>query len=402
MASFSKEDINKVKNNTDIVKLVANYTNLKRIGNNIWRGRCPFPERHADGDSDPSFTVHELEGSFYCYGCHAGEKEGDSLGSDVISFIRMKEGLSFTEAISFLANEAEVELSCMPDIEGKRKLLNNILENNRLFYLELHRNEDALDYLINRGITKDDILKWRIGLVPDNYSFKSIRGRIVFPILNRVGEVVAFGYRSINGEKPKYRNSSESSVFKKGEILYGLNYAISDVIKSRKVYITEGYTDVISAHKYGVCNTVGLMGIGLTDEHINLISKYADIVVLALDGDSAGYDNTCKYIDKIRNSGLIPKVIPMDTDMDIDKCAQIHKQDFNKWLDKNERSPDQWRIDRVISKYNSNVITLRHQVINECIEILEHISDPIEKASYIHSIADSIGIPAMRLISKEN
>ncbi len=344
---FSKEIIQEIKKKVDIVSVIGNYVrNFKRSGKN-WVGLCPF-----HNDKHPSFFVSEEYGIYNCFAC--GEK------GDVIEFLRKIEGISFNEAIENLAKRCGIKLT-FKDFGGssyqenyKRKdeivhFNSRLIKLFNFFLLHKKEGEIALKYLKERKINEEIINTFKIGYAPKGYkrleSFFKKKGfkedflietglfskgekglkclffdRIMFPIINYKGECAGFGGRVINPEiKPKYINSPETISYKKSLNLYGINLAKDYIQKERVVYIVEGYIDVISCYKNGLKNIVAPCGTAVTKDQIKILSRYADEIILLLDGDEAGLKGAVKALFEmadIESIKAMALVLPSGLDPD--------------------------------------------------------------------------------------
>ena len=400
MITFSESLIKKIKAAVSIVDVVSEYTELSRMSSGVWHGKCPFTARHSDRDRNPSFTVYEDTNTFYCFGCKAGDRSF-SPGSDAIAFICMIKNVGFYEAVQYLANRAGIEIGTQAD-SYEYKLIETAELYKDQWHQNLLSNKRALSYLYNRGVTDKDIDTWKLGLVPASWKSATVAGRIALPIMNVNGHTVGFGYRTIFDEKPKYINSKESPIFKKSELLYGLHIAKEHIAQAGKVYITEGYMDVISAHRANVKNTVGLMGLTLTDKHIEILSKYTSDFVLAFDRDTAGNMSTLKSIPKARECGRFISVVKMEQSLDLDDYARIKGDSFKQWIESNEVTPEQWAIDDIVSTFHSKLLRLRSECIASCMRIIEQVDNNILKVEYIQRISKELDVPALELIMKYN
>jgi DNA primase len=378
----TRDTVEKIKSSIDIVEYIGRYVELKKAGDNIYSGQCPFGNHN---DSEPSFFVYEKDQTFYCFGCGAGKKEGNSLGSDIIAFVRMISNVSFKEALDILAKEVGIEIE--KGQESKELLL------SRKYYKALWNSKKAMEYLLSREITESDIKTWRLG-------YCDSRNRLVIPILNEIGQTVGFSYRSIDDEKPKYINSHASKIFKKGSILYGMNIAKSNIKKTNQVIVTEGFFDVISAHRYGLNNVVGIMGSVLTNQQIEIIKKYASNVILALDKDATGNSKTHLYIESLSKAGLNVLVLNLSNVKDLDEYCLVHKYNVINEVQSNIKYPHQWIIEDLLSMYIKDLISLRKDYMNRITPVLSLITDKVELATYIERINLELGIPSLDLINK--
>ncbi|MBO5137293.1 MAG: DNA primase [Spirochaetaceae bacterium] len=334
---FSPETIRMVVERTDIVSLIEGYTRLERKGDSWW-GCCPF---HSE--KTPSFCVTPERHMYYCFGCNEG--------GDVIQFLRSVEKLDFSTAVTTLAKKAGVELeysegySKGEDSESSLKdqyidLYTRVAGSFHYCLLSTNSGSDALNYILERGISIETIKKFQLGYSPKdkrwlkqflrkkNYSedFLATSGlfskkfsdisffsdRLMFPIFNRNGNVVAFGGRLLNGEGPKYINSGELIQYHKGETLYAFNFARQKIRETRSVIFCEGYMDVIAYHQCGITNAVAPLGTALTEEQVKLVQPFVDTVYLSFDTDKAGRAATWKAILMCRRLDITVKVIQLN------------------------------------------------------------------------------------------
>ncbi len=298
-----------LKGRLDIVDVISDYVQLKKAGVN-YKGLCPF---HTE--KTPSFTVNPDKEMFYCFGCGAG--------GDMVSFVMKQESMSFPEALHFLARKAglrpeDYETGDYRKHSDEKSSVRAVLKAAGEFYKsQLEANPRAGEYLAKRGLDAQTVTKFALGYAPDDWGalcnylktknfsgqamisagvaqsgkkgpYDFLRGRVVFPIFDAQGEPIAFGGRVMDNSLPKYLNSPDTMLFKKGETLYGLNLA-KDAIK-RKGYavFTEGYLDVIMCHKEGFSHAVAPLGTALTPGHLKKIGRLTNKTVLLFDGDQAG------------------------------------------------------------------------------------------------------------------
>ncbi len=305
------EDIERIRSTVSIVDVLQTYVALRKVGSN-WTGLCPF---HAEKSA--SFTVREEMGRYHCFGC--------SASGDIFKFIQEIEHTDFVGSVEHLASKAGIQLRYTSGGENKervrRKQLIEAMEKAVDWYHErLLTSPDAREareYLRRRGLAGDIARSFRLGWAPDDWdvmsravgvapdllsdtglAFKnkagrmqdSFRGRVLFPIFSDAGEPVAFGGRILPGssDPAKYKNSSETVVYSKSRTLYGLNWAKADIVAHDQVIVCEGYTDVIGFHRAGVKRAVATCGTALTEQHVQILKRFASKVVLAFDADNAG------------------------------------------------------------------------------------------------------------------
>jgi len=317
MSRFTAESIERVKDAADIVEVVGAYTDLRRSGER-YMGLCPFHEERT-----PSFSVSPSRGFYHCFGCEAG--------GDVISFVQEKEGLAFAEAVERLADRFGVELEREredPRAEEQRRRrarLRDLLERTAEFYAsylwDSREAAKAREYLASRSLGEEVLREFGVGYAPSAWDrvlvggqragfsvaelaaaglvqrgrsgghYDRFRARIVFPVRDERGRVQGFGARALReGQQPKYLNSPESELYRKGRTLYGIQLARAAIAKARRAVVVEGYTDVLAAHQAGIREAVAVMGTAITPDQLGLLAKHTDEIVLALDADRAGRD----------------------------------------------------------------------------------------------------------------
>ena len=309
---LSESFISELKARNDIEEVISSYVNVKRRGRNLV-GLCPF---HSE--KTPSFTVYPDSQSFYCFGCGAG--------GDVVTFVKKIENLDYIEAVKSLAQRAGLAMPEDGYDDSYAKLKTRVLEINRETARFYHQclispvGKKALEYLRGRGLSDNTIRRFGLGFAPESWDavikhlrgkgftfdemaaaavavksargsyYDQFRGRVIFPIIDIRGNVIAFGGRLMDGQGPKYLNSPDTPVFKKSRNLFALNYAKSS--KESALILAEGYMDVVALHQAGFTNAVATLGTALTAEQARMISQYAAEVVIAYDSDGAGQKAT--------------------------------------------------------------------------------------------------------------
>ncbi|MEH7224529.1 DNA primase [Bacillus sp. JJ1566] len=342
-----EETIEKIRISVDIVDVISEYVQLKKQGRNYF-GLCPF-----HGENTPSFSVSPDKQIFHCFGCGAG--------GNVFSFLMDLEGYSFAEAAVNLANKVNIDLSDFEQQTAVSDKKNNdaskMQEAHELlkkFYHHLLLNtkegEPALDYLTNRGFTREIIDKFEIGYSLDSWNFATkflqkrgfkpelmeragllvkkedtgtffdrFRNRIMFPIWDHQGKTIAFSGRVLGkGQEPKYLNSPETIIFNKSKTLYNFHQARLDIRKQQQVILFEGFADVIAADSADVPNSIGTMGTSLTDEHVKIIRRNVESVVICYDSDNAGLDAALRASSMLVEAGCYVRVATMPNGMDPD------------------------------------------------------------------------------------
>lgn len=314
------EDIERLRSTVSIVDTIQQYVALKRVGRN-WVGLCPF---HAEKSG--SFNIREETGRYKCFGC--------DKGGDVFTFIQEIEHLDFPGAVEHIAAKAGIQLNYTTTGQSKerarrKQLVEAMNEAVEWYHQRLLTDPDARgarDYLRRRGLAGDVARQFKLGWAPDDWdalsrglgaspdvmqsvglAFRnkrnkmqdSFRARVMFPIFSESGEALAFGGRILPGsdDPAKYKNSSETPIYTKSKLLYGLNWAKADIAKHDQVVVCEGYTDVIGFHRAGVARAVATCGTALTEEHVRLLKRYASKVVLAFDADAAGQGAAARFYE---------------------------------------------------------------------------------------------------------
>ena len=411
--SFKEE----LKQKCDIVSIISRYVQLEKKGKTYW-GLCPF-----HGEKTPSFAVNESDQFFHCFGC----KES----GDVFAFIEKIENCSFSEAVNILAEIAGVKV---PEPESKKdqeealknKVCLNALKDTAIYYHDCLNSElgtVARDYLKSRNVPVSIQRIFGLGYCPDyentriklnemGYSDnilleagilkKGAKGlydpmgfRLVFPVFNLYGEVVAYTGRTLkkNSKFAKYLNTSETKIYSKRKNLYAINL-VRKYIKQEKfdyLIIVEGNMDVIALNKAGFRNVIAGMGTALTIEQAKLIKRFVNKVYICYDGDFAGKKATLAGLQILKDQGLDIMVMSLPNGKDPDDVIQEGGKDaFDKLI--NEAYPlIEYRIRDVANKYNLNSYDEKSKFINEAIEILNDLSNEIEKDTYLSLIQNLSG-----------
>lgn len=350
---YSQDFIEKVRGVTNIVDIISPYTELKKSGSGLV-GLCPFPSHK---EKSPSFSVSELKQVYYCFGC--------GKNGNVFTFLKEYQGMSFPESIEFLADRASIPLPAneqySPDRAQQEKIkrLYKINQDAALYFhktfLSLVTTHPARTYAAQRGLTEEMVHTFRIGYsLPDwdgliqhlkglghpialieelglckrrqdgTGHFDLFRDRLMFPILSTNGHVVGFGGRTLTDQMPKYLNSSESPVFSKGRILYGLSETSKYLKGDDFVFIVEGYMDFLALYSKGIKNVVAVLGTALTPDHGHLLKRFTKNIALLFDGDNAGQKAAARSLPILLAEGLYPKAITLPGSMDPDDF--IHRE----------------------------------------------------------------------------
>jgi DNA primase len=343
--------LEEIKSRIDIVEFISDYVPLKKSGQN-YKGLCPF---HSE--KTPSFMVSQAKQIFHCFGC--------GVGGDVISFLMKQESLSFGEAMRYLAKKAGVRMTDFQfdkDLSEKREKILRINEEAMKFYMKnLQAAHTAAAYLKKRGINEESLAAFCLGFAPDNRDtlfkyFKKaghadsllmkaglvaeggrdlFRRRIIFPIFNMKNDVIGFGGRVMDNSLPKYLNSPETEVFKKGETLFAINLAKDEIRKSGYAIIVEGYLDAIMCRQYAFKNAVAPLGTALTSKQLQKLRILTKKVVLIFDGDQAGISAARRSLAILCENNFKAKVILLPEGEDPDSFLRKNgSQPFQKMLSK--------------------------------------------------------------------
>lgn len=413
---FPDSFLQELKLRNDITEIASSYVNLKRHGRNMV-GLCPF-----HGEKTPSFNIYTENGSFYCFGCGAG--------GDVITFIMKIENLDYVEAVKFLAQRAGMEMPENTYDDSLSKLRMRIYEANReaarFFHATLlsQRGQSGLNYLRGRALSDRTIRHFGLGFADDdwnslcnhlknkgfseyeiysaNLAFKRKNGngiydrfvnRVMFPIIDLRGNVIAFGGRIMTDEKPKYLNTSDTPVFKKSENLFSLNNAKSS--GTRTLILCEGYMDVIALNQAGFTNAVATLGTALTNEQAVLMKRYADEVIICYDADGAGQKATARAIQILRNAGLPIKILTVPSGKDPDEFIRSKGENgpaaFKLLIDKCGNDVE-YRLMKLRENYNLTTTDGKVAFLNDAVKIVASIESPIERDVFASKLCAELEI----------
>lgn len=402
--------LQELKYKTDVEDIISGYVSLKRRGSTLV-GLCPF-----HNEKTPSFTVYPDTQSFYCFGCGAG---GDAVG-----FIRRMENLDYIDAVKLLAERAGMQLpqDGFDDSIGKRR--RRILEANREAarfyhsYLMSEGGKAGLHYFLGRGLTRKTITKFGLGMAPDAWDmlikhlkskgfsftemldaglvkkgnkgyYDNFRNRVMTPIIDVRGNVIAFGGRVLDDSKPKYINTGDTLAYKKTNELFALNIA-KDSGKDTLI-LCEGYMDVISMHQAGFTNSVAGCGTALTGEQVRQICRYAKEVILAYDADEAGQKAVQKAMYLFKDADIKVRVPVLQYGKDPDEIIKaVGAEKFGAMLD-GATNEIEFKILRLREQYNLNTTQGKADFAGEIIKVLSGTS-PVECDLYLSRISDELGI----------
>ncbi len=396
----------------DIVEVVSRYVVLKRQGANYF-GLCPF-----HNEKSASFSVSPDKQIYHCFGCGAG--------GGVINFIMRAEGLEFRDAVQFLADRSGLKVPQNQMDAGaaqrRERLLTLMKDAGRFYYDTLWQPEytPVQQYFARRGLTKKTMNRFGLGYAPDSFHqtmdamqkkgytkeelvaaglavknekgaiYDKFRGRVMFPIIDVRGQVVAFGGRVMDDSKPKYLNSPETTIFHKGRNLFALNLAK----KTTQDYfiLAEGYMDVIALHQAGFDSAVASLGTALTEEQARMIARYTKKVVISYDADGAGQAAAQRAIDILKRADLQVNVLRIPNAKDPDELIKTKGADAFRRLIEHSEGHNAYRLDRIADKYDLTEDDQRIAFIQDAARMLAAIDGAVEREVYMGRTAKMAGI----------
>jgi DNA primase len=368
------EEIDNIRSKFDIVEIISRYIELKKKGRTYF-GLCPF---HSEKTS--SFAVSPDKQIFHCFGCGAG--------GNIYSFLMNIEGWSFIEAVKKLADEAGINILFQEDNSNELYMRNQLLRAHELaskFYqyilLETEMGNHALEYLYNRGFSKQVIEEFKLGFAPSNsdtilkflskrgfsedelvaaglitrnknQAFDRFRNRVMFPIWDSQGKVIAFGGRIIGSGEPKYLNTSDTIIFNKSRVLYNLHRARSDIRMKGEAIVFEGYIDVIAAYQKGIKNTIATLGTSLTEEQAKILRRNVEKIALVYDGDNAGKNAALRATTILENENLNVGIAQLPNGLDPDDYFKTNSIEAFEQLINDSISKVQLQTQLIREKYS--------------------------------------------------
>lgn len=404
--AFPEGFLQELKMRNDLAEVAAPYVSLKRSGRNMV-GLCPF-----HGEKTPSFHIYTEDSHFYCFGCGAG--------GDVISFVMRAENLDYVDAVKLLAQRAGMDLPENSYDDSMSRLRKRIFEANReaarFFYSSLYLpvGREGLDYLRRRMLSDRTIRHFGLGFADDDWTsltthmkskgfteqeltaanlavprrsgngvYDRFTNRVMFPIIDLRGNVIAFGGRIMTDEKPKYLNTSDTPVFKKSENLFSLNNAKN--AGTRTLILCEGYMDVIAVNQAGFTNAVATLGTSLTGAQAMLMKRYADEVIICYDADSAGQKATARAIPILRGAGLTVRVLTIPEGKDPDEFIKSRGADgaeaFKALIERSGNDVD-YRLQKLRAQFDLESPDGKVGYLEEASRVIASIDSPIEQDVY--------------------
>src|SRR5437868_3538682 len=423
---FSPEFIEKVRDANNLVDIISQYTQLKPTGSGLM-GRCPFPDHQ---EKTPSFSLSETKQVYHCFGCH---KKGN-----IFTFLQNYQGMSFPEAIEYLANRASIAMPEKNSSEAneyqdrqqeRKKLLARVNKLANYYFIEQLKRQPVdhpvKKYIVKRGLSPDVLETFQIGYSTPEWDglvkyleskkvpmdlieearlakaraggktghFDLFRDRLMFPILNPMGEAVAFGGRIIDQGEPKYLNSPETPVFVKGRILYGLAQTARYIRTEDQAIIVEGYMDLVALYQAGIRNAAATMGTALTPDHGKLLKRMTKNVVVLFDGDSAGQEAAERSLPILLSADVHPKGLTLPDGMDPDDYVKAKGAEALK--DLMTKAPDLFVL--ILQRWMEDYRGEASQKVKLCDQlkpILEVVPDSRLKDLYVQEAARRMSVPA--------
>lgn len=423
MIRYSDELIEEIRSSNDIVDTISQYVQLKRKGRNFF-GLCPFHK-----EKSPSFSVSPDKQIFHCFGC--------GVGGNVIHFISKIENLDFKDTIEYLADRAGIELPKTENEQfNQRQILKDKVykineETARFYHENLYKPtaKEAQNYVKERKLNNATLKSFLIGysgtynelykhlrskgfsdneILASSLVNKNDRGqfidrfrrRLMIPILDVRGKVIAFGGRVLDNSLPKYINSPENIVYSKGRNLFGLNVAKKGDLK--KVVIVEGYMDAISLYQRGITNVVASLGTALTESQGRLLRKYAEQIIISYDSDSAGQAATLRGLEILRNLGCDVRILQMEGAKDPDEYViKYGTGRFNLLID-NAISLVEFKVKVLKSKFDLDNTNDKIKFLQEIAKVLSEVESQIELEIYVEKIANEYSISKEAIYSEIN
>lgn len=423
MQRYSDEIIDEVRQTNDIVDIISQYVHLKRSGRNFF-GLCPF-----HNEKSPSFSVSPDKQIFHCFGC--------GVGGNVFTFLTKIEGINFIEAVQTLAEKSNIQLPTLENNgdSAKELLKSKVYKVNEFtanyYHQNLYKPESkiAQEYIKKRKLTNETLKSFQIGfsgkfdelyqelkkqgfqepeilesgLVNRNDKGQYIdryRNRLMFPICDSRGRVIAFGGRVLDDSKPKYINSPENVVYSKGRNLFGLNVAKKGDIK--QILIVEGYMDVISLHQRGITNVVAPLGTALTGQQGWLLRKSSEKIILSFDSDEAGLMAKMRALDILQDMGCDIRILQMEGAKDPDEyIVKYGNVRFHSLVEK-ALSVIEFKVKVLQQNLNLEVVNDKIKFLNEIAKLIAKVDNTIEREVYIEKIAQEYDISKEAIYAEVN
>ena len=435
MATIKRSVIDEVVMRTDIESLISGYVSLKRAGS-YYKGLCPF---HSE--KSPSFMVYPATNSFYCFGC--------GIGGDAITFVKQMEHMDYPDAVEFLAKRAGITVirddfgaapkekrydrermfkmnadaakyfhrALMSDMPGATVALSYFTDKRKLSmstikHFGLGYAPDSFDafsnYMRGLGYSYDELVAgFLCGKSDKGKYYDAFRKRVMFPIIDVAGNVIAFGGRAMDDEtKPKYKNSSDTPVFKKMRNLFALNFARHTCAET--MILCEGYMDVIALHSAGFTNAVATLGTAITSDQARLMSRYTKKVIISYDSDEPGQKAAAKALRILGEVGLEARVLVIPGSKDPDEYIKTFGKDKFAEVLKGAKIEFEYKMENVLKRYDINLSQDRVSALNSLENIISEVYSEAERDVYIQIVASKLNVEpksiksdVQRIISKK-
>lgn len=416
MVKFPDSKIREIRNTADIVEVISDYVNLRKVGPSNYKGLCPF---HAE--KTPSFTVSAEKNLYHCFGCGAG--------GDIFKFLTEYHHVPFIQAVKDLAKRYQINLPHDEELKSGEDKIERILRLNETaadYYSNILRSgkeaQPARDYLKGRGFSEEEFQVFGFGYSPaawDSLSsylskknvslrlaeeagllvqrksggfYDRFRNRIMLPIHDASGRVIAFGGRVLDNSLPKYLNSPETAVYRKGNSLYGLNLCRNYLRKSGFGIIVEGYFDFLSLYAAGIRNVAATLGTALTVNHLRKLKGYVKEIVIVFDSDQAGVNAALRSIPLFLKEEIAAKVLALPVPHDPDTYVRENGQEKFQTL-VNEAPPMSAFLFSSLAKKWGKSLEAKINSINETRPLLESITDPLQRSVYVAEAAKYLSVP---------
>jgi DNA primase len=422
--------ISQIRERVDIAEVIGQHVSLNKAGQNL-KGLCPFHQ-----EKTPSFSVSPSRQIFHCFGC------GSS--GDVFTFLTKITGASFPDAVRELGRRAGIEVpdrgpASSPGQVAESVRLERINETAARWYRERLSDpvtgREARAYLSDRGIHPETIERFGFGFAPNEglvraltkqgcaledlalvglvglsdhavqpgmakRAYDRFRRRVMFPIVDLRARVIGFGGRSLGTDPPKYLNSPETPLFKKGHTLFALNLAREAAAQSKACLIVEGYFDAVALHQAGICNAVATLGTALTPDHVQILRRFATNIVLLFDPDAAGVRAALRSLDLFVNSGMTVTVVSLPDGEDPDTF--VRRRGPEAFIRLQEKAPAllDFAVEQSLRTAQTGSLEDRIRAVDDILRIIQKGEHPIERDERLHRVADRLGISQQRLIER--
>jgi DNA primase len=405
-----------VRNSADIVRVVSDYVNLKGTGNTL-KGLCPF---HSE--KTPSFTVHRDKQFFHCFGCHAG--------GDVFSFVMQAEKVAFPEAVELVAEKCGIPITTAR-VDGaqfdQRRTLFEIHERAAAYFQQMLSSDDAAaarQVIEKRKVAKDFVKRFGLGYAPASglmselrlkdpvasglfvknergETYDRFRRRLMFPIWNERGKVIAFGGRALAADaQPKYLNSAESPLYSKSTVLYGLHFAREAAQKAGRLVVVEGYFDCLSLQQAGIENVVASCGTALTQQQVAIMARYVPEVVMNYDPDAAGQSAMRRSIDLLLAKGLRVRILKLAGGLDPDDY--VRKEGGEAYARLLAGAPYFWNylMAEAAKQHDLDDPAMKANAVTEVVQHVLKIEDRVEQLEVARALAEGFKIPESLILER--